>query len=518
VKKKVKVYQAEKEVANEQEDTNHIPIRDEVITVKELSTRSLTGEGLRSTDYLTVPCCCCSERGHAMIERRYTKEGGIIQKARCPYLSDLRILETTTTREGDMLIFDIKSGVLAMAHEYDFRLALNTWNDMRMNGMVRKAPRWKLDKFEATLKEQCEWGKNGIVKEEPTPTAEEGVLIIKEVTTNLTVGKGRRDTDYYARPCQCCGEKGHSLLRSRHTKKTMTMEAMCPYITNPQIRTAVLARIGEVFVYEIRATVLAKLFRYNYVAAQCFLTEIVQNGPISMQQISQGDLGVFKRYLKEYCLEKRGEALWKELRGVPCRGCGSPFHGLLEYDHKVGKHRYKCPCMIQDGENSIEWYEDRRTRYQLCPLRLAREYRYDEKRVVTALNRHTERGTGRFMKPESLTLLRDRALLVCRGWSDRTLGGIPHQKEYTTRIIGIEGWERPEQKVNPLMRGSHYEKQSEKTVREDMKSGDRSLAIMALGILLALLLYTSKLLMMPLTTEVVLHANPKQHQEPGQMG
>jgi hypothetical protein len=120
------------------------------------------------------------------------------------------------------------------------------------------------------------------------------------------------------------------------------------------------------------------------------------------------------------------------------------------------------------------------------------------------------------MKPESLILLRDRALTVCRGWNDRTLGWIPSQKEYTTRIIGIEGWERPEQNVSLLTKVSHHEKQSEKNVREDMKSGDRSLTMMALGILIALLLYISKLLMLSSTSEVIFHGG--QHQEPGEAG
>ena len=247
-----------------------------------------------------------------MIERPHTKEGGIIQKARCPYLSNLRVIETTTTREGDMLIFDIKTGVLAMAHDYNFRLALNTWNEMRMNGMVRKAPRWKIDKFETTLEEQCGMGRNGVVRRKVTSPVEKGVLLIEEVATRLVVGGGRRDLDYYTRPCQCCGEKGHSLLRSRCSKKKTIMEAMCPYITNPRLMMAVPANLGEVFVYEIRATVLAKLFKYNYVAAQCFLTEIIHNGPASMQRISREEMENFKNRLKEYSIEKRGEALCKE--------------------------------------------------------------------------------------------------------------------------------------------------------------------------------------------------------------
>jgi len=514
MKMKAEVHETERVITTDQGETDQTPIIDEVITVKELSTRSLTGEGLRSTDYLTVPCCCCSEKGHAMIERHYTREGGIIQKARCPYLSNLRILETTTTREGDMLIFDIKTGVLARAHDYDFRMALNTWNEMRMNGMIRKAPRWKIDKFETTLEEQCEMRRNGVVRREVTSPVEKGVLLIEEVTSRLVTGKGRRDRDYYTRPCQCCGEKGHSLLRSRCSKGRTVMEAMCPYITNPQLRMAVPANLGEVFVYEIRATVLAKLFKYNYVAAQCFLTEIIHNGPASMQRISGEEIENFKTRLKEYCLEKRGEALWKELQGAPCRGCGSPFHGLLVYDPTVGKHRYNCPCMIQEEGSLVEWYEDRRTRYQLCPLRLAKEYRYDERRIVTALNRHTERGAGRFMKPETLSLLRDRALAACRGWGSQTVSWTPGHGEHTIRIMGMEEWKSSKPKATPITDTPRRKDTNGKVMREGMRSKDQSLTMMALGILVALLLYLSNLLTISPATEVIPYNGSRQLREP----
>jgi len=172
-------------------------VDDEVITVKELSTRSLTGEGLRSTDYLTVPCCCCSERGHAMVERRYTKEQGIIHRARCPYLYNLRILETTTTREGDMLIFDIRAGVLARAHDYQFRLASNTWNQIRRNGIVSRVPQWKIDKFEAALEEKCLTGQVRLNRQGVTLPDDRGVIRVTEAVTDLVNGRGRRMTDFY---------------------------------------------------------------------------------------------------------------------------------------------------------------------------------------------------------------------------------------------------------------------------------------------------------------------------------
>jgi hypothetical protein len=296
------------------------------------------------------------------------------------------------------------------------------------------------------------------------------------------------------------------------------MEAMCPYITNPRLKMAIPASLGEVFVYEIRATVLARLFKYNYVAAQCFLTEIIHNGPASMHRIDRGEIESFKIRLKEYCLEKRGEALWKDLQGVPCRGCGSPFHGLLEYDSTVGKHRYNCPCMIQEEGKLVEWYEDRRTRYQLCPLLLAKEYRYDEKRIETALNRHTERGAGRFMKPEALSMLRDRAISACRGWGDQTSGWMSDKREYTTRNIGIEGWENSKPRVTQEAETPQSDKPSGMTAREGMRNGDRSLTLMSLGILIALLLYISKLLTISSTTEVVPYGSPRQYQEPRTVG
>ena len=110
----------------------------------------------------------------------------------------------------------------------------------------------------------------------------------------------------------------------------------------------------------------------------------------------------FSASLKDFCFEKRGEAVWKELRAAPCQGCGSPFHGYLAQDGATGKHTYNCPCMDIDAGHKVEWYEERRARFQLCPLRLAKECRYDEQMTCRALKRHTDRGAGRFMKQEAL--------------------------------------------------------------------------------------------------------------------
>ena len=114
------------------------------------------------------------------------------------------------------------------------------------------------------------------------------------------------------------------------------------------------------------------------------------------------------------------------------------------------------------------------------------------------------------MKPESLSLLRDRALTACRGWGGYIPAEMTGQQECSTRIIGIEGWEDTKPEVIPTAGNPHHQ---DLGVREGTRNGNRSLIMMALGILTALLLYISKLLTVSSDTEVVSRSELRQHQE-----
>jgi len=471
---------------------------DKVITITELSTRSLIGEGLRSTDYLTNPCCCCGQRDHSMITRTHSPEGTSIMRSACPNISNLRVIDTTTTSEGDVLIFDIDAGILAKAHDSNFYAALSSIGDMRRNGILRKVDSRKLEKFKIILARYCEEGQTQAPQEKIlTPPTEEGVLLMEVITNRLGSGEKHRLNNYYLRPCQCCGEKGHSLLRNRGTKTMGILETMCPYVSRSRIRKTTPTDIGEVLEYEVRVEVLAEAVKFNFMAAHYVLSTMIHNSAIGTQSIPQDRIDQFRKILKEHCGRKRNEVIWKEFREAPCRGCGSPFHGLLEYDHLRGKHRYKCPCMLCDEWNPNQWYEDNTLKYQLCPTRLAREHGYDERRVRTALNRHIERGAGRFITPEKLGILQERALRACQRYNLHQ-GDSPSilypPMGSSTRIIGIEGWGQPRQRGTTTTAITNQEEVSQGTRLVEGRGARRALIIAALIILITLLFYMSRII------------------------
>jgi hypothetical protein len=435
-----------------------------------------------------------------MVERRYTKEQGIIHRARCPYLSNLRILETTTTREGDMLIFDIRAGVLAKAHNYQFRLASNTWSQIRRNGIVSRIPQWKIDKFEAALEEQCLTGQAQLNMHEVTLPDDKGVIRVTEAVTDLVNGKGRRMTDFYKRPCRFCGRRDHSLLKNRGNQQRDIIEAMCPYIRNPQISNAIPATNGELLVYEIRAITLAKQFKYNHVAALNFMREVMNENPlVSLHKRWE----IFSDYLRDLCRKIRGESVWKELRSAPCQGCGSPSHGYLQRDCTTGKHRYSCPCMDREEGHQVEWYEERRSGYQLCPLRLAREYKYNEQKTHMALDAYTKKGVGRFKKnQEALRLLRDRAILACRIWNDPTLDWITNRQKETIKT------EEP-------IADTHDQAEPSKLVTgESVQIRNQQMILIAVGILVALSSIFIRPQTISSTTEVIPYNDTWRIREP----
>ena len=85
-------------------------------------------------------------------------------------------------------------------------------------------------------------------------------------------------------------------------------------------------------------------------------------------------------------------------------------------------------------------------KYQLCPIRLAKEHSYDRQKVKVALNRHTDRGAGRFMNPDKLRVLKEDAIEECRKYEEVTKlmsrsAPTNSWNNLSTRIVGIEGWE-----------------------------------------------------------------------------
>ena len=143
---------------------------------------------------------------------------------------------------------------------------------------------------------------------------------------------------------------------------------------------------------------------------------------------------------------QKGNDVPEEFRRLPCKGCGNPFHGLLEYHPIVQKHRFKCPNRLGNGNGAFEWYDEKRIPYQLCPEQLAMENGHDKEKVRRAMNRYEQLGEGRFKTPETNKILRMKALEACDEYQRNTQRRQDNQVQYRRgncppRIIGIEGRE-----------------------------------------------------------------------------
>ena len=333
------------------------------------------------------------------------------------------------------------------------------------------------------------------------------IITIVELSTTSLTGLGLRLTDYLTRPCCCCGHDRHSMLNMGHNEEgTRYLTAGCPCISN---FNAVPVSQGHILEYEFRAEVLARNHHYEFTDARQTVNQLLIHGS-TMYQLPKKDRDRFKLWLREYCemdqrnpMPKRRISPGKkevpdELRRAPCRGCGSPFHGLLEYHSPSQTHRYKCPCHLMNEDESSKWYHEGKLPYQLCPRRLAKENGYDKGKVMVAMNRYEHRGAGKFKPPEANGMLRMRALEECdrsqRGYQpslkerSRYLGG-----SCPAKVIGIEGWDRPVLKKGSGRKESDASSTTlgkaveEKTTRETK----RALVLISLGILIALLLYIS---------------------------
>jgi len=330
----------------------------------------------------------------------------------------------------------------------------------------------------------------------------ENSIIIEETTPHSLLGTEVYYTKYTTSPCNCCGSTRHALLRKRHSGGSISMEAECPYITGLKIQRLGPSDRDETIRYEINVGRLAKTHYYNSSSAIETLNKIMFNGVI--QHTTLNKVIAFRDALKEHCERRRSGTIWKEFREAPCKGCGSPFHGLLNYDTNERKHKYHCPCMkVTEGEHN-SWYEDKVIRYLVCPLRLAKENRYDEAKVKVALNRHTDKGSGKFMRPDALRQLREEAISECRRHhealhqnSNGSITGTLEGRYPLTRIVGIEGWE-------PLhdtsVRSESHEDQEVDIVSEVAQYMEnheivQPLIVVALAILIGLLIYASKIIM-----------------------
>jgi hypothetical protein len=158
----------------------------------------------------------------------------------------------------------------------------------------------------------------------------EGNIVIEEIIPHSLLGAEVYHTKYTTNPCQCCGSTRHALLRKRHNGGSITMAAECPYIMAFKIQRVGPSDRDETIRYELNVERLAKTHHYNSIDAIETLSKILLNGARQITTLNQ--ITHFKNALREHCEEKRSGNVWKEFRESPCKGCGSPFHGLLEYD------------------------------------------------------------------------------------------------------------------------------------------------------------------------------------------
>jgi hypothetical protein len=227
-----------------------------------------------------------------------------------------------------------------------------------------------------------------------------------------------------------------------------------------------------------------------------------------MYQVSKEDRDRFKLWLKEYCdngqknlgngkrAMQKGNDIPEELRRLPCKGCGSPFHGLLEYQPIVQKHRFKCPNRLGNGNGAFEWYDEKRIPYQLCPEQLAKENGHDKDKVRRAMNRYEQLGAGRFKPPEANKTLRMKALEACDEYQKNTQRRQDDQVQYRrgncpAKIIGIEGWGRPDQRRRDQDDVSLKVGISREENPKVKKEIQRMLVVVSLAILTILLIHAS---------------------------
>jgi hypothetical protein len=234
------------------------------------------------------------------------------------------------------------------------------------------------------------------------------------------------------------------LFKIAYRKNKATVVIGCPHVTlvGKEDRAK-----GEriMLVFEIGVEKLTRGHQYNWGAVCYTFNEMVHHClryKVAVEKINQ-----FRILLKERCEKERKEAVLSEFRKIPCKGCGNPFHGLLEYCPLERKHKYACPCMVRVMENPTSWYEDERRGYRLCPQSVASQNGYDLERTSAAMNRFEHRGAGKFNSPSSNEKLRKEALDICNNYQNRA--GVDSnelrklRRICPTKIISIEGWDYP---------------------------------------------------------------------------
>jgi hypothetical protein len=428
-----------------------------------------------------------------MLVSGYGKNNTPFLTASCPHISNLT---TVPIKKGDMLEYQFRAEAIAKNHNYDYLDARQTVNQLVTNGDPNQFTKESIDRFKIMLRGYCDQGQRETGSEESVVRDD----ILNVVLINPRKINDRGSARLYSVPCYCCGDQGHVLVRPARKKGKISVSTECPHISSMKIGKGHRDGEGEVLTYEIRAAKITNCYRHNWGEACYMVNEIIHNHRHLVS--TEGKMDRFRIMVKNRCTEERKQKVLNDFIKAPCKGCGSPFHGLLKYSSKEGKHRYECPGRQQGREGCSEWYEDSAAEYLLCPIKLARENGYSSDRVLVAMKRYEQRGAGRFKSPENTDSLRKKALDTCTRYHEafptKEEGAVSHSGGYCpAKIIGIEGWGKPEAgiskgigTVSSEIENSQRDEEEEKESREVKEA----LVMISLGMLIILMIHTSMII------------------------
>jgi hypothetical protein len=122
---------------------------------------------------------------------------------------------------------------------------------------------------------------------------------------------------------------------------------------------------------------------------------------------------------------------------TPCRCCGSPHHPMLS-NEKGGDGRiyteYKCPASLCE-----KWVDARQSpiknlKYQISPEKFAQMCKLDSQKVTEAWKHYCDNGSGKFKKPNDLSILRNSILSFCKSNSGTTRPQIHRSASISLRM------------------------------------------------------------------------------------
>ena len=141
--------------------------------------------------------------------------------------------------------------------------------------------------------------------------------------------------------------------------------------------------------------------------------------------------------IKETGILPYSPMFYKHFIRSPCRCCGSNDHGLLNlgtYKSKGVRYtKYTCPVLrIYPDPSILSEQEIYIQNHQACPIRLARQYKFNVEQIKRALNIYRTQGTGRQLTKQEYQIFQEDTLKQCHIYRK-----ICHKtEEHKTLVIG----------------------------------------------------------------------------------